>query len=253
MPKSSHCKDTVFDWFDPQDYSAQNQLDSLGWRCSLYIRHEYLRDIASRRNLQAQGMSDETLSSDALREHYWQTYRKESSVQAILAAIKNGDYERTYPLQENVRAVRNISPIIESNNVSALQFEATHTPVLYVAIYPTASNAIIHESVAQLLKQLREGFPLKSETRRPEKLNKVFTKTHFASWERYQVLACLDLDFYALVHNIPKLTFDKVCLATDPGYSGTVKERGRDIREKAIAALSSIGILDHQIINGGTK
>jgi hypothetical protein len=78
-------------------------------------------------------------------------------------------------------------------------------------------------------------------------LNFEITADHIKSWTYYNVLAVLDLDFYAKVFGIEPLTHQQLGELLERTFQFEAKDWGRNARAKAAEAMRCLDVLQAQI------
>ncbi len=118
-----------------------------------------------------------------------------------------------------------------------------------------AADKALTEGFSTWLKQERDFRPAAFKKRSRKALNRGVGDEHIKSWSNYHVLAVFDLDFYAEVFEIDRLSHEALCETVHPGYGGmgggNYKEWGRSARKMAKAAFDSVSDLFAQTAGKG--
>jgi hypothetical protein len=224
-----------FDWFKLADYAAPLSLTD--WAIMLSRR-------AGRREILLTIYPDGVPEKD--KASVWDDYLTAVSLRNVsnLAVHPSGsDHESTTP-----------PPLIEDLTVKCSKgrrpiskFEMHIFGTRVLAVNPNAPDPVLKTHFENWLKEQRKRSPVPARRRGKPSANFEIRGDHIKSWTHYNVLAVFDLDFYAKVFGIKRLTHEQLGNLLECSDDYDPKEWGRNARAKAAEAMRCLDVLAAQI------
>jgi hypothetical protein len=131
--------------------------------------------------------------------------------------------------------------------VRGLRYEKQFFDIRVLTINPRAPDTVLKKDFQNWLKEQRKRSPLPTKRRGRPSVNVEITSDHTRSWAEYNILAVLDLDFYADVFGIEDLTDEQLGDLLERSLKVDPKAWGSNARAKAAEAMECVDMLTAQI------
>ena len=240
-------------WFDFDDYAGPTRkLDTRGWAIMLWTRQHYRDELDSRRERAELGRGQpdtRPINSPIDPQAYWETYIRD---------VRPADYVRELkdirpsglgpPKFETLVDVTSAVSRSRSAARAIIEYEVGAFGRRLLLVDPEAADTALKAAFKSWIADIRRRRPLPIGRRGPRQANVEITESLIMTWQAYEVLAVLDLDFYADLFGEPKLTH--LALRGLLELSGDTIDAGRYARTKAGEALACADILLSQVQTG---
>jgi hypothetical protein len=233
-------------WFKIADYVATPKLDFVGWTRMLWIRRYYQEALPSSIKL------GRHFKCSFDQKGYWDAYfcdsRLANAQEPLNSTFPSGrGPTRSIPLDDITDETRHNPEV--AGRMMALDIVNFGLRILTVDL--GAADPVLIKAYRSWLANCRKQRPSPVKRRGPRSMNKVVSQDRLDSWSDHQVLAVLDLDFFALLFASGRLTHEALCdLLTEKPVGP--KDWGKMARKRAREALDAVDSLLSQV-QGGAK
>jgi hypothetical protein len=224
-----------FDWFKLADYQASTRLELSDWAEMISRRSgwqtilEWFQANFQHEKKWYQGNGEQE------KKQLWDDY-----VTDVLPCNLGASRPKWY-LSASTR-LKAITDITHSfKEAGDFEIEAAGAHVLIVDI--RAPDTVLQRCFKNWLMEQRKRSSLPTKRRGKPSVNVEITSDHTRSWAEYNILAVLDLDFYAEVFGIKSLTDEQLGNLLERSLKVDPKAWGRNARAKATEAMQCLDVI----------
>jgi hypothetical protein len=226
----SDTKNSKLSWFKLKDYAPTRGFGFTDWATMLQSRWDYEQQWPPKIDHLAPEAIKELRQHCAIRAaEFWDNYLRVVLRREYIENGRKTSHGRTLP------AVEDITNLINHDDASALEPKAIFFGTRILRINTNTPDDALIQGYRQFLTQVRKFDPPPVARAGRHGLNARITDKHLESWTEYKVLAVIDLDFYAKVFGVSKLSDEVLCDLLLPPEKDVelLKDWGRAARRKA--------------------